>query len=78
MCETPSGNRYVVVATCYSTKNIEAAPLKDKKAESICGFLLELIGRNTVPKYIITDRGMELVVRGLQSVCTERCYALKE
>ncbi|KAL3698607.1 hypothetical protein R1sor_012683 [Riccia sorocarpa] len=58
--QTPRGNRFIVVATDYLTKWVEARPLKQTGEEEVGRFLLErIITRFGCPLELVSDRGGE-------------------
>ena len=59
---TASGARHIAVFTCMFTKWVEAAPLKDKTADSVADALYtHIICRHGVPKKVQSDQGTEFV-----------------
>ena len=55
---TPTGNRYIVVATEYLTKWSEARAIQDTKATTIAKFIYEeIICRHGCPKVLLSDQG---------------------
>lgn len=58
---TKNGNQYILTATDYYTKWVEAFAIKDKSAQSITKCLLEIFYRHGASYYVITDQGREFV-----------------
>ncbi len=54
---TPLGNKYIVVATEYLTKWVEAKPIPDKSAEEVHAFLLDLVYRYGSMNILLHDQG---------------------
>ena len=54
---TPQGNKYVVVATEYLKKWVEAKAIPDKSAEQVHAFLLDLVFRYGSMNVILHDQG---------------------
>ena len=53
-----TGNRYILAATDYCTKWVEARALKDNSAKSVARFLYEAImTRYGCPVELVTDQG---------------------
>ena len=53
-----SGNRYILVATDYCTKWVEAVALKDNKASSVARFLYKnIMTRFGCPVELVSDQG---------------------
>ena len=56
------GKRYIVVATDYFTKWLEARAIEKADAKTIAWFLYdEIICRHSCPKEILSDRGAAFV-----------------
>ena len=67
---TPTGNRYIVVATEYLTKWPEAKALKDTKATTIAKFIYEeIICRHGCPKTLLSDQGTPFCNELVDSLC---------
>uniref|UniRef100_A0A3Q2ZCY6 Integrase catalytic domain-containing protein n=1 Tax=Kryptolebias marmoratus TaxID=37003 RepID=A0A3Q2ZCY6_KRYMA len=58
---TSSGYQYILTATDYFSKWVEAFPLKNKSAEEVCKNLCDIIYRHGCPDRILTDQGREFV-----------------
>jgi len=55
---TTRQNKYIITATCYSTKWIEARAIKQATTETIAKFVVEqLICRHGCPKILQSDNG---------------------
>ena len=55
---TTSGNQYVVVMTEHFTRWIEAAPVPDQRAVTVCKAVMDrIIANHGVPQRILTDQG---------------------
>src|SRR6185369_3132958 len=58
MKRTAKGNRYIVVATEYLTKWVEARAISDMKATTIAKFIYEdIICRHRCPQELLSDQG---------------------
>jgi hypothetical protein len=67
---TPTGNRYIVVATEYLTKWPEARAIKDTKATTIAKFIYEeIICRHGCPKVLLSDQGTPFCNELVDSLC---------
>jgi len=67
---TPFGNRYVIVATDYHTKWVEARAVPDKTASTVAGFIYEdIICRHGAPKELLSDQGREFVNALVAQIC---------
>ena len=68
---TTSGNKYVIVATDYHTKWVEAQPIPNKTASIVAGFLYEeVICRHGAPKELLSDQGTEFLNALVNKICT--------
>lgn len=76
--ETPSGNKYIIVAVDYLTKWPIAIPIKDTSAETTERFIQDhIVAMYGVPSFLITDRGSNYISEYLKSYmksieCTHR------
>ena len=59
--ETPDGCKYVLTMTDYFSKYVEAVPIKDKSAHSVCRAIYRTYLRHGAPVHIICDQGREFV-----------------
>jgi len=67
---TPHGNKYIIVATDYHTKWVEAQPVTNKTASIIAGFLYEeVICRHGAPKTLLSDQGTEFLNILVTQIC---------
>ncbi|ORD96475.1 POL [Hepatospora eriocheir] len=57
--KTNKGNRYVILITDYATGFVEGRAIKNKTAENVKKFLLEVFTRHGPPQEIRTDCGLE-------------------
>ena len=57
--ETLRGNKYIVVATEYLSKWVEAKAIVDKTAEQVHSFLFDLVFRFGSMKVLLHDQGRE-------------------
>jgi len=68
---TTSGNKYVIVATDYHTKWVEAQPIPNKTASIVAGFLYEeVICKHGSPKVLLSDQGTEFLNTLVKQICT--------
>ncbi|KAJ1131535.1 hypothetical protein NDU88_009871, partial [Pleurodeles waltl] len=58
---TPTGNKYILTATDYFSKWVEAFPLKTKTAAEVASRLLSMYLRHGSPKRVLSDQGREFV-----------------
>ncbi|KAG2191010.1 hypothetical protein INT47_007878, partial [Mucor saturninus] len=76
--ETPSGNKYIIVAVDYLTKWPIAAAIKDATAETTEQFIQDhIVSVHGTPSFLITDRGSNYVSTYLKTYlnkieCTHR------
>ena len=69
---TKNGNQYIVVATEYLTKWLEARALPDAKATSVVSFFYEdIICYHGCPRELLTDQGTHFVNTLLDSLCNQ-------
>jgi hypothetical protein len=67
---TSTGHKYVIVATDYLTKWVEARALPDKTASCVAGFFYEeIICRHGAPKELLSDQGKEFLNQLIQQIC---------
>jgi hypothetical protein len=67
---TPTGNRYIVVATEYLTKWPEAKAIQDTKATTIAKFIYEeIICQHGCPKVLLSDQGTPFCNELVDSLC---------
>ena len=59
MKESPRGMKYIAVATEYLTRWVEVAPIPDKTADSVHGFLLDIVFRFGACDVLLHDQGRE-------------------
>ncbi|MCO5547221.1 hypothetical protein L7F22_000666 [Adiantum nelumboides] len=63
------GNRYILVATNYCTKWVEAVELKDNKAASVAKFLYHnIMTRFGCPVELVSDRGTHFLNEVIQEL----------
>ena len=67
--ETPSGNKYIIVAMEYLTKWPEAEAVKDKSAETIHSFLMKLVCRFGACHVLLHDQGREFNNTIVKDLC---------
>ena len=56
---TDKGNQYLIVLVDYTTKWVEASPLKKIESQDVISFLKDVFARHGVPELIITDNGTQ-------------------
>jgi len=67
---TPQGNKYIIVATDYHTKWVEAQPVTNKTASIVAGFIYEeIICRHGAPKELLSDQGTEFLNSLVYQIC---------
>jgi transposase InsO family protein len=67
---TRQGNRYIVVATEYLTKWVEARAIPDMKATTIAKFIYEeIICRHGCPKELLSDQGTSFCNELVRALC---------
>jgi hypothetical protein len=69
--ETPQGNKYIVVATEYLSKWVEAKAIVDKSAEEVHSFLLDLVFRFGAMNVLLHDQGREFNNNLVNDLCAE-------
>uniref|UniRef100_A0A1A8R460 Gypsy retrotransposon integrase-like protein 1 n=1 Tax=Nothobranchius rachovii TaxID=451742 RepID=A0A1A8R460_9TELE len=67
--QTPSGYKYILTATDYFSKWVEAFPLKTKSAEEVSQTLCTIFYRHGCPLRILTDQGQEFVNQINSKLC---------
>nr|XP_009777722.1 PREDICTED: uncharacterized protein LOC104227220 [Nicotiana sylvestris]XP_016508293.1 PREDICTED: uncharacterized protein LOC107825885 [Nicotiana tabacum] len=61
---------YILAATDYSSKWVEAVPLKEVKKETVIDFIKSyIIFRYGIPRYIITNNGTPFDNKLVKSLC---------
>lgn len=76
---TSDGYNYILTATDYFSKWVEAFPLKTKSAAEVTQRLCSLIYRHGCPKRILSDRGQEFVNELNKNLCMQlqlRCCVI--
>ncbi|CAL9688356.1 unnamed protein product [Knipowitschia caucasica] len=68
--KTPDGFMYMLTATDYFSKWVEAYPLKSKSALEVAQRLCSIIYRHGCPKRILSDQGREFVNELNNELCT--------
>jgi len=64
------GHIYILVATDYFSKWVEAIALKEVKKENVVDFIrMHIIYRYGVPRYIVTDNGKPFVNKLMTNFC---------
>lgn len=58
---TQAGHQYILTATDYFSKWVEAFPLKTKSAMEVAENLCKMIYRHGCPERILSDQGREFV-----------------
>jgi len=67
---TKSGKRYIIVATEYLTKWVEARALENIQANTVAKFIYEeIICRHGAPKVLLSDRGTSFVNSIVDALC---------
>ncbi|XP_059671013.1 uncharacterized protein LOC132316553 [Cornus florida] len=66
---------FIIVATDYFTKWVEAVPMKSVHQEDVIRFIKHVIHRCGIPESITTDRGSALVAKEVQAFAAE--YGIK-
>lgn len=64
--KTVNGFQYILTATDFFSKWVEAFPLKSKSAAEVARCICSIIYRHGCPKRILSDQGREFV----NDVCT--------
>ena len=53
-----TGTRYIITATYYFTRWVEAAPVKDYSAATVAQFIFEnILTRSGCPRILMSDQG---------------------
>ena len=55
------GCKFVLIATDYFSKYVEAIPIPDKSADSVAKGIYKIYCRQGAPVHIITDQGKQFV-----------------
>jgi hypothetical protein len=67
---TSLGSKYIIVATDYYTKWVEARALPNKTASAAAGFIYEeIICRHGAPQELLSDQGREFVNEVVDQIC---------
>ena len=67
--ETPNGNKYLIVATEYLTRWVEAKAVPDKSAKGIHEFLMGLVCRYGSCHVLLHDQGREFNNQLVNNLC---------
>ena len=68
--KSSAGHAYILAATDYFSKWVEAVPLKEVKKENVVNFIRSnIIYRYEVPRYIITDNGKPFYNKLMSNLC---------
>ncbi|KAJ1159255.1 hypothetical protein NDU88_011923 [Pleurodeles waltl] len=68
---TPTGNKYILTATDYFSKWVEAFPLKTKTAAEVASRLLSMYLRHGSPKRVLSDQGRDFVNQHVIQICQQ-------
>ena len=66
---TERGNRYIVVATEYLSKWMEAKAIPDKSGQEVHAFLLDLVFRFGSMNVLLHDQGKEFNNKQVNDLC---------
>ena len=70
--KSSGGHSYILAATDYFSKWAEVAVFREVKKETIVNFIKRnIIFRNGVPRYIITDNGKEFYNKSMDKLCND-------
>ena len=69
--ETERGNKYIITATDYFSKWLEAAALQDKTALGVAEFLFSLFCRHGWPEIVLSNQGQEFVNEVSRTLSTQ-------
>ncbi|KAL0285949.1 UNVERIFIED_CONTAM: hypothetical protein Sangu_2756300 [Sesamum angustifolium] len=70
MIKSSGGHLYILAATDYFSKWVEAVPLKEVKKENVADFIrTHIIYHYGVPRYIITDNGKPFCNSLIDKLC---------
>ncbi|VDI66204.1 Hypothetical predicted protein [Mytilus galloprovincialis] len=68
--QSRQGNKYILIVSDYFTRWIEAYPIPDIHAHTICRvFIAEFISRYGIPRQIHTDRGTQFTSQLFKEIC---------
>ncbi|CAG2196726.1 unnamed protein product [Mytilus edulis] len=68
--QSRQGNKYILIVSDYFTRWIEAYPIPDIHAHTICRvFIAEFISRYEIPRQIHTDRGTQFTSQLFKEIC---------
>jgi len=74
--KSSASHSYILAATDYFSKWVEAIPLRKVKKENVVDFIrTHIIYRYSVPRYIITDNGKPFINSLLTSLCEKLKFA---
>jgi len=66
---TERGNRYIVVATEYLSKWVEAKAIRDKSGQEVHAFLLDMVFRFGSMNVLLHDQGKEFNNKQVNDLC---------
>ncbi|CAC5401788.1 unnamed protein product [Mytilus coruscus] len=68
--QSRQGNKFILIVSDYFTRWIEAYPIPDIQAHTICRvFIAEFISRYGIPRQIHTDRGAQFTSQWFKEIC---------
>ena len=73
--KTPRGHKYIMTATDYFTKWVEAFPTVSKEEKCVAECLAKIFYRHGAPEKILSDQGREFVNKVIY-VCLNELLAL--